>query len=140
MLYNLPFVPGVRTPIARAQIGTLIPDAAAIQVKDTTHVDRVLSSGYGGGTRLLFKGYTITGTITAYVARSGTSPHTTSSNLPARFSLPLFRLWIGGYYCEGIGGILDLSVAGVTAQFTVIDIAFESDGHWTCVPNVVELI
>jgi hypothetical protein len=139
MLYNLPFVPGVKTPLARAQIGYLVPDAASIQVKDTTHVDRIHSSGFGGGTRVLFKGYTITGTVTAYVARSDTSPHTLSSNVPARFSRPLFRLWIGGYYAEGIGAITDISITGVTKQFTVIDIAFESDGHWTSIPNVVEL-
>lgn len=140
MLYNLPFVPGLKTPLARAQIGNLIPDAAAIQVKDTTHIDRVFSSGYGGGTRLDFKGYTITGTITAYVARSDTSPHTLSSNLPARFSRPLFRLWIGGFYAEGYGGITDISIAGVTKQFTVVEIAFESDGRWVSIPNVVELV
>jgi len=137
MLYNLPFVPNQRTPITRCQIGNLIPDAASIQVKDTTHADRTFTSGFGGGTKLDFKGYTITGTITAYVKRSGDSPHP-GSNMPARFSFTLMKFWVGGYYAEGIGGITDISIAGVTKAFTVIEIAFESDGHWISYPNVVE--
>ena len=137
MLYNLPFVPGKRAPIARCQIGTLIPEAASIILKDTNHVERTFTSGFGGGTKIDFKGYTITGTITAYVKRSGASPHP-YSNLPARFSMPLFKIWLGGYYAEGIGAITDSNVAGVTKAFTVMEIAFESDGHWIVYPNVVE--
>ena len=139
MLYNLPFIPGKRVPIARCQIGNLIPEAASIVSKDTTHVDRVFTSGFGGGTKVIFKGYTITGTITAYVARSGGSPHP-FSNLPARFTLPFFKIWIGGYYAEGYGAITDSNVTGVTKAFTVMEIAFESDGNWDVYPNVVEAL
>lgn len=137
MLFNLPFVPGKRVPIARCQIGNLIPESASIVVKDTTHVERIMTSGFGGGTKVDVKGYTITGTITAYVPRSGNAPHP-ASNMPARFSLPLFRIWLGGYYAEGIGLITDISVNGVTKAFTVIELAFESDGYWVVFPNVVE--
>jgi hypothetical protein len=138
VLDNLPFVPSSRTPISRCQIGNLIPDAASIQTKETIHTERVFTSGFGGGTVIDFKGFTITGSITAYVKRSGFAP-VPVSNLPARFSRPLFKIWLGGYYSEGIGAITDISVAGVTKAFTVIDIAFESDGLWVSYPNVVEL-
>jgi hypothetical protein len=138
MIYNVPFVPGKRTPVTQCQIGSLIPEAASIQVKDTTHIERTFTSGFGGGTKIDFKGYTITGTITAYVKRSGLSPHA-ASNMPARFTTPLLKIWIGGYYVEGKAAIVDITVSGVTNTFTVIEIAFESDGEWTCFPNVLEV-
>lgn len=137
-MLNIPFVPNSRTPLCRAQIGLLVPDAAAIQLKDETHIERIFTSAFGGGTAIDFKGFTITGTITAYVKRSGPAPMPVS-NLPARYSRPRIKIWLGGYYAEGVAAITDISVAGITKAFTVIDIAFESDGLWVSYPNVVEL-
>ncbi len=138
MLDNLPFVPGRRTPIARCEIGSLIPDAASIQVKDTTHIDRIFTSGFGGGTCVDFKGFTITGVIACYVKRSGLSP-VPASNIPPRFSRPTIKIWIGGYYAEGVGVITEKSTVAVTKAFTVIELSFESDGYWTEHANAVEL-
>lgn len=138
MLLEKPFVPSVRTDVSRIEIGSFVPDAASIEMRETTHVERTFTSGFGGGTVLDFKGYTITGTVTAYVKRSGPAPHTTSANFPSRFAVHLFRIWIGGYYTEGEGAIADVSVRGVTNAFTVVEFAFESHGHWQTWLNVLE--
>jgi hypothetical protein len=139
MLENLPFVPGRRYPFTRVVIGLLTSDVGTIEVKDTTHIDRYFTSGHGGGTLTDFKGFTITGTIEMFVARSGNMPHGISSNLPERFTRPLFKIWLGGYYAEGLGAIADRDVSAAGSRFTMIKVGFESHGFWKVVPNVVEL-
>ena len=139
MLYNLPFVPGQRYPFSRVVIGAIVADVGTVEIEDTTHVDRYFTSGQGGGTMTDFKGYTITGSIELFVARSGDVPHAVSSNMPERFSRPLFRIWVGGYYAEGLGAITNRPLMAAAGRFTMIKLAFESHGAWKVVPNVVEL-
>lgn len=139
MLENLPFVPGRRYQYTRIVIGGLVSDVGSIEMKDTTHIDRYFTSGHGGGTLTSFKGFTVTGTVEMFIARSGPMPHTISSNMPERFSRPLFRIWLGGYYAEGIGVITDRDPAAASGRFTMLKLGFESHGLWKVVSNVVEL-
>lgn len=138
MLYNLPFVPGKRYPFSQVIIGALTADVGSIELDDTTHIDRYFTSGHGGGTLTDFKGYTVTGTIEMFVARSGAFPHSVYSNLPDRFTRPFFRIWVGGYYAEGTGVITSRPLAAAAGRFTMIKLGFESHGAWKVVPNVVE--
>ncbi|MBI1324364.1 hypothetical protein GC170_14430 [bacterium] len=138
MLYNLPFVPGKRYPFSRVQIGSVIAEAGSFEVAETIHLDEYFTSGHGGGTLTSFKGFTVSGTIEAYVPQSSGSPHTISSNLPGRFERPVIRLWTGGFYCEGTAALSNRSVSAAAGRFTAIKLDFKSHGYWTFVPNVVE--
>lgn len=140
MLLNLPFVPGRRYPFSRVVIGSLVADIGSIEIEDTTHIDRYFTSGQAGGTMTDFKGYTITGTIEMFVARSGAAPHSVSSNLPERFSRPFFQIWVGGYYAEGLGAITSRPISAAAGRFTMMKLTFESHGAWKVVGNVVESI
>lgn len=138
MLENLPFVPGKRYPYSRVIIGNLNSDLGSIEIEDTTHIERYITSAEGGGTITVFKGYTITGTLEMFVARSGPAPHGSSSNLPDRFTRPLFRIWVGGYYAEGLGVITSRPISAAAGRFTMMKLAFESHGAWRVIGNVVE--
>lgn len=141
MLLNQAFVPGKRYPNSRVQIGTVTIDAAEFEVDDQLHVDRTFTSGWGGATRLDIKGYTVTGRILAYVAKSsGYSPDTSFTNLPARGALVRIKIWSGGYYAEGDALILSRKPSVAGGKFVTLDLSFESDGVWDVVPNVVELV
>lgn len=139
MLFNFPFTPGKFYPFNRAQIGSLFLDAGGIQVSDQVHTERTFTSGFGGATKIDVKGYTITGKITAYIARSGNAPHTISTNLPARGAIVRFRIWTGGFYTEGDGLITQRDADVQPGKMATLELAFESDGIWNSTPNVVEL-
>jgi hypothetical protein len=138
VLFNFPFTPGKRYPFSQCQIGLLYIDSGSFEISEQIHTDRVFTSGFGGATRLDVKGYTFTGKITAYIARSGNTPHTLSTNLPARFAIIPIKIWSGGYYVEGNGLITQRDASIKPGEMAKLDLSFESDGIWTCVPNVVE--
>lgn len=138
MLDNLPFVPGQRYPFSRVEIGSVAAEVGELEISETVHLDEYFTSGHGGATLTDFKGFTIAGSITAYVARSYGAPHTISSNLPARFTRPMIRIWCGGFYAEGYGAIKSRSVSAASGRFTQIKIDFSSHGLWSFIPNVVE--
>ncbi|CAB5194438.1 hypothetical protein UFOVP178_7 [uncultured Caudovirales phage] len=140
MIFNQAFVPGKRYPNSRVVVGNVTIDAAEFQSNETVHSDRTFTTGYGGATKVDVKGYTITGRIQAYVAKSGVSPETSFTNLPARGSITRIKLWSGGHYAEGDALILERQIVSSGGKFTVVDISFESDGMWDVVTSVVELV
>lgn len=137
MLYNFPFVPGKRYPFSAATIGNLGVDAGEIQVSEQIHTDRIYTSGYGGATRIDVKGFTVSGKISAFLARSDNAPDYTS-NLPARFKIVRFKIWTGGFYAEGDGLITAREVVSSGGKMAMLDMQFESDGLWETFPNAVE--
>lgn len=138
MLYNAPFVPGGRYPFTRVQIGPISADVGELEIDDTTHIDQYFTTGHGGGTLTDFKGYTVSGSITAYVAKSDAAPHTISSNLPERFYRPMIRIWTGGFYAEGLAAITRRPVTAAAGRFTQVKIEFVSHGYWRVTHNIVE--
>lgn len=140
MLYNFPFVPGKFYRFSQAQIGGTYLESGGIQVSDQVHTERTLTSGFGGATKIDVKGYTITGKISAYIARSGNAPHTISTNLPERGAIVRFRIWTGGFYAEGDGLITQRDADVQPGKMGTLELSFESDGIWQVTPNVVEAI
>lgn len=139
MLWNFPFAPGRVYPFSEAQIGSLRLDAGAIQVSHQIHTDQIFTSGYGGGTKLDIKGYTVKGKLNAFIARSGNAPHQVSTNLPGLFQIVRFKIWTGGFYAEGDGLITSRDADSQGGKLSTLDLSFDSDGAWDVWPNVVEL-